>query len=90
MKALLDFFALRPVFTRWGLRAVWFACLFEFALQLYSLTWGTFAAYGASQVGVWSSFVIILLPPLVNIVLVRLLLEVATAILLDRAKATEG
>ena len=82
MNTLVDFFALRPVFTRYGLRIIWFAFLLNLAIQIFSLAVGTYAMYGRLNIGQWLEFIPLLFSPLVQIALVRVLLEVAATILL--------
>ena len=75
-----NFLVLRPVFTLRFLRAVWYAYLI---FQGYRLLWWIWLAVDAppnwAQVGmsVWS-----ITYPVLNILLVRVLLEVAAVILL--------
>jgi hypothetical protein len=84
LKFLIDFFALRPVITLYGLKIVWFIFLLNLAIQIFSLAVGTYAAYGRLNIGQWLEFIPLLFSPLVQIALVRVLLEVAATILLRR------
>jgi hypothetical protein len=85
MNAVMDFFALRPVFTFAGLKIVWYIYLVHMFVQLYV----SFAevAHLLAQRGLsllaWSPNSIPLLIGLVaQIALVRLLIEVAATVLL--------
>jgi hypothetical protein len=85
MNALSDFFALRPVFTFFGLQIVWYIYLLHMALQLYVSV--AEVAHLLAQRGInwfaWSpNFLPVLLGLVAQIVLVRLILEVAATILL--------
>jgi hypothetical protein len=84
VKALIAFFALRPVFTLYGLRVIWFALLLNFAIQYFGLAAGTYASYGVRMFVYWRDFLPSIFSSLVNIALVRILLEVAAVILLSR------
>jgi hypothetical protein len=74
---VIDFFALRPVFTMWGLRLVWILVLAQQAVFIAS----AFSTYGRfswrSSLMITSVFVSMAL----HLFLVRLLIEVAAAIL---------
>ena len=72
MDTLIGFFTLRPIFTLWGLRAVWFLVVAQQAVALVLLTDGSI---GAMAVGVLFSSALYL-------VLARLLIEVAMAVLI--------
>ena len=72
MDTLIGFFTLRPIFTLWGLRVVWFLVVAQQAVTLVLLTGGSI---GAMVVGVLFSSALYL-------VLVRLLIEVAMAVLI--------
>ena len=73
MNTLIGFFTLRPIFTLWGLRVVWFLVVAQQAVTLVLLTGGSI---GAMVVGVLFSSALYL-------VLVRLLIEVAMAVLIN-------
>ena len=90
MDTLVDFFALRPVFTFFGLKIVWYIYLLHMAFQLYI----SFAAISQllAQRGIsweaWSPNSIPVILGLVGqIAIVRLLLEVAATILLSPRRA---
>ena len=84
MKTVFDFIELRPVFTLYGLKIIWFAFLLNLAIQYFTLAVGLYNASGPGNIWVWPGFIPHLLSTLVNIGLVRVLLEVAAAILLRR------
>ncbi len=86
METVKNFFAMRPAFTRFGLKALWFAFLIEFVFHFGSLILGTLHLAGSSS-GVWFTLVSIMLPALLNLVLVRLALEVAERLLFGTCKA---
>jgi hypothetical protein len=84
VNALVSFFALRPVFTHFGLQVVWYGYLLNAFLQAYVSINGIFQAL--SQRGIsweaWSpNFAPLILGIVVQLGLVRLLLEVAAVIL---------
>lgn len=81
MNALADFFAFRPVFTERNLRIVWIGFLVLQILPILSAIYGLQVSGSMQTIGSWTSFLFLLLPPAVTIVLVRVLLEVALAVL---------
>ena len=90
MKTLVDFFVLRPAFTLYGLRIIWFLFLLSLALQYLALGVGTYAAHGPRMFEFWLEFMPSVLSNAVYIALVRLLLEVAAIILLHRGPIPTG
>lgn len=79
MEILANFFAVRPVFTLFGLRALWAAYLLDQALPfiaVFSNPHLTSAAIGP--------VLALFLRACLNIALFRLLIEVAAAVLLGR------
>jgi hypothetical protein len=81
---LINFFTLRPVFTHYGMKVVWYVYLFNAILQLYIAVNGIVRIL--SQRGIswesWSpNFFPLLLGIIVQLALVRLFLEVAAIIL---------
>ena len=88
MAVLVDFFTLRPIFTFWGLRLIWYMYLLNAIIQAYV---GLFAIFqGLAQRGIsWEAWSPNLFPLILGVVvqlgLVRLLLEVA-AIILSNAR----
>ena len=85
MGGLLSFFALRPIFTFWGLKIVWYTYLFHTLVQLY-ISISEAAALMAQRGISWQTWVPNLFPLLLGIIaqiaIIRLLLEVAATILL--------
>lgn len=49
MNDLINFFALRPVFTHYGMKVVWYVYLFNAALQLYIAVNGVVRNLGAAR-----------------------------------------
>jgi hypothetical protein len=85
MDTLVDFFALRPVFTFAGLRVVWYVYLTHTIIQLYisfAEVWQLLAQRGISWVNWSPNAVPLLLGVIAQVLLVRVLLEVAGTILL--------
>jgi hypothetical protein len=79
MDVVLNFFAVRPVFTLYGLRVLWGAYLIDQALP--------FVAVLSNQNLTTASItplVALLLRACLNIVIFRLLIEVAASLLLGR------
>jgi hypothetical protein len=86
MEELSSFFTLRPVFTHFGLSVVWYLYLLNAFIRVYIAFSSIFQAL--SQRGIsweaWSpNFVPLVLDIVVQLGLVRLLLEVAAIILSD-------
>jgi hypothetical protein len=85
MNALIDFFTLRPVFTFFGLRVAWYIYLLHTAFQLYisfSEVSQLLAQRGISWVNWSPNAAPLLLGVGAQVVLVRVLLEVAGTVLL--------
>ena len=85
MTALIDFFALRPAFTFFGLQIVWYIYLLHTIIQLYiSLSEvGQVLAQRSISWVTWSPNAIpLLLGVVAQVLLVRLLIEVAATVLL--------
>ena len=84
MDNVINFFALRPVFTHYGLRIVWIIFLMNAAIQLYiafNTIFRVLAQRGVS-VEAWSpNFIPLILGVIVQIALVRIFLELAGFIL---------
>jgi len=76
MKLALDFLALRPVFTRCGIMAIWYGYL---AVTLFQII--EFAGFSMSASGVSALYHLSLVAPilfsLLYVALVRLFLEIA-------------
>ena len=81
MGALIDFFAVRPVFTLYGLRVLWGAYLINQALPIVAVVNRT----GLSSTTLVPILIIVLQAAL-NVAIFRLLVEVAAAILLGRPR----
>ena len=84
-KRSLNFFALRPTFTFFGLKIVWYVYLANTLLQAYvAFTFGISRLLSAEQIG-WETWLPNSLPLVLGIVaqlmIVRLLLEVAAIII---------
>ena len=83
LSAFADFFGLRPVLTAWGLKTVWFAFLLSQVWQLFNLIYGTLQAGGARTPGFWLSVSPLLVSIVMNVVLVRIALEVGLRLLIS-------
>jgi hypothetical protein len=75
-----DFLALRPMFTRTGLRVIWYAYLLYQALIFFFMVLNLRFAPG-QPLATWYSFIAAALFPLIKIGVVRLLLELAGVLL---------
>jgi hypothetical protein len=87
MNVLSEFFSLRPVFTFLGLRIAWYIYLFHMIIQLYvalSEVSQLMAQRGISLLTWLPNFLPALLGMIAQIVLVRLLIEVAATVLLGQ------
>ena len=82
MNTILNFFAVRPVYTLYGLRVVWGAYLIEQALP-FVLLLGKGNLTSAAFVPLLTLF----LQACLNVAIFRLLIEVAAAVLLGRPSA---
>jgi hypothetical protein len=90
MDALINFFALRPVFTFWGLRVVWYIYLSNVVVQSYVAVFGIFQALAQRGISweAWSpNFLPLILGIVAQLAVVRLLLEVA-GIILSNSRTT--
>jgi hypothetical protein len=84
METLINFFTLRPTFTLFGLKAVWYLYLLNVVVQSYvSLTnIAQLLAQRGAQLTLWSPHSIPLVLSLVaQLVIVRVLLEVAAIVI---------
>ncbi len=84
MDDLINFFALRPVFTHYGMKVVWYVYLFNACLQLYIAVNGIVRVLTLRGISweAWSpNFFPLILGIIVQLVLIRLFLEVAAVIL---------
>jgi hypothetical protein len=89
MDALINFFTLRPVFTRLGLQVVWYIYLANVIVQAYVSVAGIFQALAQRGISweAWSpNFIPLILGMIAQLAVVRLLLEVA-AVILSNARA---
>jgi hypothetical protein len=80
MDTLSDFFAVRPVFTLYGLRVLWGAYLLNQAIPFMAL----FTNPNFSIVRSIPALVALLIQAGLNVAIFRLLVEVAGAVLLGR------
>jgi hypothetical protein len=83
---MINFFALRPVFTHYGLKVVWYLYLANAALQAYLAIAAIFrvlAQHGISWESWSPNFLPLLLGIVVQLALVRLLLEVSAVVLFN-------
>jgi hypothetical protein len=84
METLINFFALRPTFTHFGLKIVWYIYLANTLLQTYIAVAGIFRLLAQRGISweAWSpNFFPLILGILAQLALVRLLLEIAAIIL---------
>ena len=92
MELLINFFALRPTFTVWGLKVDWYIYLLNTFVQTYIAVSGisrVLAQRGISM-EVWLPNSLPLILGLVaQLVIVRLLIEVA-AIIISNSRASNG
>jgi hypothetical protein len=88
MNTLIDFFVMRPVFTLLGLRLLWFA----FLVHQVATTATVLASREYFDWEGWYSLFTLLLYLVTNLVLIRLVIEVAAAVLLrvSPTKAKRG
>ena len=88
MGTIANFFTLQPTFTITGLRIIWYVYLLNAVIQLYVAISGIinlFAQRGIT-IEVWSpNFIPLILGAIAQLLLVRLLLEVA-AFIISRSK----
>jgi uncharacterized membrane protein YhaH (DUF805 family) len=92
MDALINFFALRPTFTFGGLRLVWYIYLLNTVVQTYlalSVIVRALAQRGISWEAASPNFIPLILGIVAQLLLVRLLLEVA-AIVISNAQTSKG
>jgi hypothetical protein len=92
METLINFFTLRPTFTLFGLKVVWYLYLLNVVVQSYvSLTnIAQLLAQRGAQLTLWSPHSIPLVLSLVaQLVIVRVLLEVA-AIVISEMRSSKG
>ncbi len=84
MEALINFFVLRPTFTLFGLKVVWYIYLSNTLIQSYIGVSGIFRALAQRGIS-WETwlpnFFPLVLGTVAQLALVRLLLEIAAIIL---------
>jgi hypothetical protein len=91
MDALINFFALRPAFTFFGLKIVWYIYLLNTLVQTYIAVATIFRALAQRGISweAWSpNFIPLILGLIVQLALVRLLLEVAAIIISSHRRDT--
>ena len=84
MTELISFFTLRPVFTHYGMKVLWYVYLVSALLQVYIAFNGVLRLLAQRGISweAWSpNFIPLILSTIVQLVLVRLFLEVAAIIL---------
>jgi hypothetical protein len=79
METVLNFFAVRPVFTLYGLRVLWGFYLIDQALPFVAVL----TNQNLSTASI-TPLIVLFLRACLNIVIFRLLIEVAAAVLLSR------
>ena len=92
METIINFFTLRPTFTHFGLKVVWYLYLLNTVVQTYTTVSGIFQvlAQRGVHIDLWSpNFIPLLLNLIVQLVLVRLLIEVA-AIVISSSPLVKG
>ena len=82
MEVVISFFAVRPVFTLYGLRVVWGAYLIDQALPFVAVL----SNQNLSTASI-APLLALFLRACLNIVMLRLLIEVAAAVLLGHPQA---
>ena len=83
MESIINFFTLRPTFTIFGLKIVWYIYLLNAFVQVYVSIAGIsqILAQRGVQLDLWSpNFIPLLLGLIAQLAIVRLLLEVAAII----------
>jgi hypothetical protein len=91
MEPLGNFFALRPTFTFFGLKIFWYFYLLNAFIQTYTTLSGVsqlLAQRGVSLAAWLPHSIPLILGLIVQLVLVRLLLEVAAIIISDSRKTS--
>jgi hypothetical protein len=80
MEAVLNFFAVRPVFTLYGLRVLWGLYLIDQALPFVAV----FTNQNNLSTASITPLVVLFLRACLNIAVFRLLIEVAASVLLGK------
>jgi hypothetical protein len=84
MSTLIDFFTLRPVFTAFGLKVVWYLYLTNIVVQVYTSLFGisrVLAQRGISMEAWLPNAIPLALSLASQLIIVRLLLEIANIII---------
>ena len=84
MDALINFFTLRPTFTVVGLKLVWYLFLLHIVVQAYVSISGIsqlLAQKGATLGASWPNLIPLFIGWIVQVVVIRLLLEIAAMII---------
>jgi hypothetical protein len=88
MDVIINFLTLQPTFTLLGLKVVWYIYLANVIIQSYASAAGVFQALAQRGIS-WESwspnFIPLILGFAAQLLVVRLLIEVAATILLSRA-----
>ena len=93
METLINFFTLRPTFTHFGLKVVWYLYLLNAVVQTYGSisSISQVLAQRGIHVELWSpNFIPLLLGVIAQLAVVRLLLEVAAIIISGSSTAKGG
>ena len=93
METLINFFTLRPTFTHFGLKVVWYLYLLNAVVQTYGSisSISQVLAQRGIHVELWSpNFIPLLLGVIAQLAIVRLLLEVAAIIISGSSTAKGG
>ena len=92
METVINFFTLRPTFTVFGLKIVWYLYLLNIVVQSYVTISSAFQllAQRGMHLDLWSpNYIPLLLGLFAQLAIVRLLLEVA-AIVISRSHTTKS
>jgi hypothetical protein len=90
MNDIINFFALRPVFTHYGMKVVWYMYLLNAFIQTYVAVSGVFRVLAQRGISLeaWSpNFIPLVFGIIVQLALVRLFLEVAAIVLASRHRS---
>ena len=93
MDALINFFTLRPTFTFFGLKIVWYLYLVNVVVQAYLYISGITQALAQRGISLemWSpNFIPYLLGVIAQLAIVRLLLEVAALVIANSPTAARS
>lgn len=93
MDALINFFTLRPTFTFFGLKIVWYLYLVNVVVQAYLSISGITQALAQRGISLemWSpNFIPYLLGVIAQLAIVRLLLEVAALVIANLPTAARS